>query len=69
MNAKAEMSAQQQVERGAHDEEEKDESAKVSHAPGELTFVQNAIGTIKVLAIAGSVVAALWGLDLWVSHK
>lgn len=35
------------------------------HAPRKLTFRENVILTIKVLAIAGLVIAALWGISLW----
>ena len=35
------------------------------HAPRKLTFRENAILTIKVLAIAGLLIAALWGISLW----
>jgi hypothetical protein len=68
MKAKTEMSAQQQAESGAP-EQQKSEAPNVDHVPRKLTFAQNVIGTIKVLAIAGLVIAALWVLDLWASSK
>jgi hypothetical protein len=35
------------------------------HAPHKLTFRENVILTVKVLAIAGLLIAALWGISLW----
>jgi len=67
MKARTEMSAQQAESRAR--EQEKYEGANIGHVPGKLTFAQNVIGTIKVLAIAGLLIAALWGLDLWTSGK
>jgi len=40
-----------------------------THAPRHLTAAENVILTIKVLAIAGVLIAALWGLNLWTSAK
>jgi hypothetical protein len=39
------------------------------HAPRKLTFAENAILTIKVLAVLGLIGAALWGINLWTSAK
>lgn len=46
----------------------KDEAAGTSDAtePREVTFLENVIVTIKVLAGFGLLGAALWGLDQWV---
>jgi hypothetical protein len=38
-----------------------------SYAPDKLTFKDNVVLTIKILAIAGSLLAALWGLSAWTS--
>jgi hypothetical protein len=35
------------------------------HAPHKVTFRENVMLTIKVLAIAGLLIAALWGISLW----
>jgi hypothetical protein len=35
------------------------------HAPRKLTFSENVLLTIKVLAIAGLLTAALWRISLW----
>ena len=67
MKATTEMSAPQQAESGAREQQKS--APKVDHMPGKLTFAQNVIGTIKVLAIAALVIAVLWGLDLWTSSK
>jgi hypothetical protein len=37
------------------------------HAPRHLSFAENVILTIKVLAGAGLVLAALWGMNVWTS--
>ena len=37
------------------------------HMPRNLTFAENALLTVKVLLGAGLMVAALWGLNLWLS--
>jgi hypothetical protein len=39
------------------------------HAPKQLTLAQNAILTIKVLAIAGLILASIWGVNQWTSPK
>ena len=39
------------------------------HTPRKLTFAENLILTIKVLAIAGLIMAALWGANHWTSPK
>ena len=36
-----------------------------AHAPRKLTFAENAILTVKVLAGFGLMGAALWGISLW----
>ena len=40
-------------------------AAEDRHAPRNATFAQNAILTIKLLAIGSAILAALWGIDLW----
>ncbi len=67
MKAKTEMAAQR-GEGGAR-EQQNGESPNIGHLSGKPTFAQNLMGTIKVLAIAGLVIAALWGLDRLVSSK
>jgi len=67
MKAKTEMTAQR-GEGGAR-EQQNGEAPNVGHLPGKPAFAQNLIGAIKVLAIAGLVIAALWGLDRLVSSK
>ena len=37
------------------------------HAPRKLTFAENVILTLKVLAILGLIGAALWGANHWTS--
>ncbi len=37
------------------------------YTPRNLTFAQNVVLTIKVLADAGLLIASLWGLTLWTS--
>ena len=37
--------------------------------PKKLTFAQNAILTVKVLAVAAGIMLALWGAKLWTSPK
>ena len=39
------------------------------HAPRKLTFAENLIVTIKILAGFGLLGAALWGIELWTSAK
>ncbi len=34
-------------------------------APRKLTFAENVVLTVKVLVVAGLVLASLWGLSLW----
>ena len=40
-----------------------------STQPTKLTFAQNAILTVKVLAIAAGIMLALWGAKLWTSPR
>jgi hypothetical protein len=35
--------------------------------PRKLTFGENAVLTVKVLVVAGLILAALWGLNVWVT--
>jgi hypothetical protein len=35
------------------------------HAPRALTFAENVVLTIKVVAVLASIGVALWGIDLW----
>ena len=46
-------------------EAEANDSANLDHAPRKLTFAENVILTMKVLAIAGLLIATLWGMNLW----
>jgi hypothetical protein len=62
------MAASRRTENGAL-EQQKSESSNVGSLPGKLTLTQNIIGAIKVLALAGLALAALWGLDRLVSSK
>ena len=39
------------------------------HTPRKMTFTENLILTIKVLAIVGLIMAALWGANHWTSPK
>ena len=43
------------------------EAADDRYAPRKLTFAENALLTVKVLAGAGLVLATMWGLSLWKS--
>ena len=40
-----------------------------ARTPGRLTFAENVIATVKILAAFGLLGAALWGFDLWLSAK
>jgi hypothetical protein len=40
-----------------------------SHAPQKLTLVENAILTIKVLALAALILVSLWGLKQWTTSN
>ena len=40
-----------------------------AYTPRKLTFAENAILTIKVLAGFGLLGAALWGINLWTSAE
>ncbi len=66
MRVNNEISAQQQGEQYAR-EQERVHAANDKHKPRKLTFAQNVILTIKILAVAGFVLTALWGLSLWTS--
>ena len=66
MRVKDEISAQQQRGGGAS-ERATTEAADNRNAPRKLTFAENSVLTVKVLAGAGLVLAALWGLSLWTS--
>jgi hypothetical protein len=66
MIAKDKIPAPQQRESSAL-ENSRTEAPDDSYAPRNLTFAENAILTIKVLAGAGLVIAAIWGLSLWTS--
>jgi hypothetical protein len=59
-------SAQQQRESAAS-QQEITEVGDDRHMPRKLTFAENAILTVKVLLGAGSVLIALWSLNLWTS--
>lgn len=37
--------------------------------PRKLTFAENAILTLKVLAVAAGILLALWGAKLWTSPR
>jgi hypothetical protein len=39
------------------------------HAPRKMTFAENVVLTIKVLAGFGLLGAALWGIRLWTSAR
>jgi hypothetical protein len=39
--------------------------ADKAHAPRHLTLAENAVLTVKVLAVAGVILAVLWGIDAW----
>ena len=39
------------------------------HSPRKLTFAENAILTVKVLAGFGLIGFALWGINLWNAAK
>ncbi len=39
------------------------------HAPRKLSFAENVILTIKMLAVAAVVLAALWGINVWTAGK
>lgn len=47
----------------------KDADVDNSFAPRRLTFSENLILTIKVLAAGGLLFASLWGLKLWTSAE
>lgn len=64
MRVNEETSTRQQHEGGA---QITGGAADNSHAPRKLTFAENAILTVKVLAGAGLVLAAFWGLNLLTS--
>lgn len=40
-----------------------------AYAARKLTFRENVILTIKVLGVAGFLIAALWGLTLWTAAE
>ncbi len=40
-----------------------------SYAPRKMTFAANLILTIKIFAIIGAILGAVWGVDQWVSSK
>ncbi len=61
MKAKTEMTAQRGEGRAR--EQQNGESPNAGQLPGKPASPQNLIGAIKFLAIAGLVIAALWGLD------
>jgi hypothetical protein len=44
-------------------------SATHAHTPRKMTFVENVVLTIKVLAGFGILGAVLWGMSLWTSAK
>ena len=45
------------------------EDAVDTHAPRRLTFAENVILTVKVLAGFGLLGAALWGINLWTAPR
>jgi hypothetical protein len=57
--------------RGAAVTPDAENGGAVSHAyaPRKLTFAENALLTIKVLAALGLIGFALWGISLWTSAK
>jgi hypothetical protein len=53
------MNNQNEVKPGAIDE----------HAPRKITFTENVILTVKVLAVFGILGVALWGINMWTAPK
>ena len=45
------------------------DSTAENFAPRKMTFADNLILTIKVFAILGVILMALWGLDHWTSTR
>ena len=43
------------------------EAENARHSPRNLTPAQNALMTIKVLVAAGVLLAAIWGLNQWIT--
>jgi len=50
-------------------EPENTDTAAGAHAPRQMTFGENIVLTIKVLAGFGLLGAALWGINLWTSAR
>lgn len=42
-----------------------DDATAAPHAPRKLTFAENAVLTIKVLAGAALLLGAIWGINTW----
>jgi hypothetical protein len=68
------MSINNEIPAQEHGEGDTREHGKVdiandNHEPRKPTFAENAILTIKVLAGAGLVIAALWRISLWTSSR
>ncbi len=66
MRVKNHIAPQGQRQGGAH-EQATTGATDDRQAARKLTFAENAVLTVKVLAGAGLVLAALWGLSLWTS--
>lgn len=67
MRVKDQISAQQQREEARA--QATAEAADDRHAPRKLTFAENVILTVKVLAVAGLLLVTLWGLSLLTSKN
>jgi hypothetical protein len=39
------------------------------HAPRKLTFSENVVLTLKLLAILGCLGAAIWGIEIWTAAR
>lgn len=44
------------------------ESGPAAHAPRKLTVAENVVLTLKLLAGAAVILAALWGIDAWTTR-
>jgi hypothetical protein len=64
MKANNELSAQQ-----AHSAagEQMTNEVRDDYTPRKLTFAENAVLTVKVLVVAGLILAVIWGLKVWVT--
>lgn len=60
------MKAKDEMNTGARvDNSTSDVAVADPHAPRKMTFAENLILTIKVLAVLGLIGAAIWGIRLW----